>query len=159
MKSQKRGNTGLCFEVASETDRLRTEACAETEIAVPCIGFDIEGPTTANVGEVVDLSLNVKNECDEPLEDIQLTIRYDQGLVFPGHSNPAAFRFSELQFGESAHSHFSSMSKRLGHVVLKLRFRPKAATLHWRGVVSRLAKELGAAPVPVRVRKTIRDWS
>ncbi len=101
MKSQKRGNTGLCFEVASETDRLRTEACAETEIAVPCIGFDIEGPTTANVGDVVDLSLNVKNECDEPLEDIQLTIRYDQGLVFPGYSNPAKFQFSELQFGES----------------------------------------------------------
>jgi hypothetical protein len=101
LKSQKRGNVGLCFEVASQTDRLRTEACAETEISVPCIGFSIDGPTTARIGEQVTFNLNVLNQCNEPLEDIRLRVRHDQGLLRPGSPNPATFELPILQYDET----------------------------------------------------------
>jgi uncharacterized repeat protein (TIGR01451 family) len=101
MKSQKRGSVGMCYEVLSDADQLRTEACAETEIIAPCIALDIDGPTTANVGDEVLFNLNVQNQCDEPLENIQLTIRHDQGLLRPGKSNPATFELPRLQFGET----------------------------------------------------------
>lgn len=101
LKSQQRGSSGLCFEVASATDQLRTEACATTEVSAPCIGMNIDGPTTAQVGDDVVFNLNVQNQCDEPIEDIQVTIRHDQGLLRPGKSNPATFKFPILQFGET----------------------------------------------------------
>ncbi len=100
-KSDKRGNMGLCFEVASDSDRLRTEACSETEIALPCIGFDIEGPTFARVGEELKFRLNVVNQCNEPLENVRMTIRLDQGLINPGYSNPVTFELERLQSNES----------------------------------------------------------
>lgn len=101
LKSQRRGNIGLCFEVASDQDRLRTEACAETEIAAPCIGLDIEGPTKTRVGEDVTFNFNVLNQCDEPLEDIELVVQYDTGLVASGIGNPIRFPISRLEFNEN----------------------------------------------------------
>ena len=101
LKSKKRGNVGMCFEVASDADRLRTEACAETEIAAPCLGLDIDGPTFARIGETVTFNLNVQNQCDEPLENIRLTVRHDQGLLNPGRSNPVSFDLDKLQFNET----------------------------------------------------------
>ena len=101
LKSQRRGNVSLCFEVASDQDRLRTEACAETEIAAPCIGLDIEGPTKARVGDDVTFNFNVLNQCDEMLEDIELVVQYDTGLVASGMGNPIRFPISRLQFNEN----------------------------------------------------------
>ncbi len=101
LKSQRRGNVGLCFEVASDQDRLRTEACAETEIAAPCIGLDIEGPTKTRVGDDVTFNFNVTNQCDEPLEDIELVVQYDTGLVASGMGNPIRYPISRLEFNEN----------------------------------------------------------
>ena len=101
MKSKKRGNVGMCFEVASASDRLQTEACAETEIVLPCIGYRIDGPTTATVGDNVSFNLSVENQCDEPLEDIEIIVDYAPGLLRPGKSNPATFRNPILQVGEN----------------------------------------------------------
>jgi uncharacterized repeat protein (TIGR01451 family) len=100
-KSNKPGNVGLCFEVVSDSDRLRTEACSETEIALPCVGFGIDGPTVARVGETVNFRLNVTNQCPDPLQQVRMTIRLDQGLVMPGYSNPVTFELDQLQFNES----------------------------------------------------------
>ena len=97
MKSKKRGNVGMCFEVASATDRLQTEACAETEIVLPCIGFDIDGPTTARVGDSISYRLNLENQCDEPLENVRVKVAYDTGLIRPGKSNPAIFELDGTQ--------------------------------------------------------------
>lgn len=101
MKSKKRGSVGMCFEVASATDRLQTEACAETEIVMPCIGYRVDGPTTATVGDNILFNLSVENQCDEPLENIEVRVNYDPGLVRPGKSNPAIFTNQILQSGES----------------------------------------------------------
>ena len=107
MKSKKRGNVGMCFEVASATDRLQTEACAETEIILPCIGFSVDGPTTARVGDSISYRLNLENQCDEPLENVRVKVAYDTGLIRPGKSNPAIFELDGsqgapfLQFGET----------------------------------------------------------
>jgi uncharacterized repeat protein (TIGR01451 family) len=100
-KSKKRGSVGICFEVVSDSDRLRTEACSETEIALPCIGFDVVGPTVARVGETVNFNLNTTNQCDEPLESLMMTIRLDQGLVSPGRGNPFTYELKRLQSQES----------------------------------------------------------
>ncbi len=100
-KSKKRGSTGICFEVLSESDRLRTEACGETEISVPCLGLDISGPTTARVGESITFNLNVQNQCDEALEGIRLIARHPNGLLRPGKSSPAVYDLDQLQFNET----------------------------------------------------------
>ena len=99
-KSNKRGNNGLCFEVASESDRLRTEACAQIEIAVPCLVLKVDGPETAIVGNDVIFNFEVSNQCDEELEDIDLVLRYDTGLYADGRSNPIRTKFDKLSFGE-----------------------------------------------------------
>ncbi|MFT7633434.1 MAG: hypothetical protein ACI87E_004490, partial [Mariniblastus sp.] len=101
MKSKKQGNVGMCFEVVSATDRLQTEACAETEIITPCIAYRLQGPSTANVGDTISFDLSVENRCDEALENIEIIVSYDPGLVRPGKSNPARFENPILQVGES----------------------------------------------------------
>ena len=99
-KSNKRGNNGLCFEVASDSDRLRTEACAQVEIAVPCLVLKVDGPETAIVGNDVVFNFKVSNQCDEELEDIDMVLRYDGGLYADGRSNPIRTQFDKLSFGE-----------------------------------------------------------
>jgi len=99
-KSNKRGNNGLCFEVASDSDRLRTEACAQIEIAVPCLVLKVDGPETAIVGNDVVFNFKVSNQCDEELKDIDLVLRYDAGLYADGRSNPIRTKFDKLSFGE-----------------------------------------------------------
>ncbi len=99
-KSNKRGNNGLCFEVASDSDRLRTEACAQVEIAVPCLVLKVDGPETAIVGNDVIFNFKVSNQCDEDLEDIDLVLRYDAGLYADGRSNPIRKKFDKLSFGQ-----------------------------------------------------------
>ena len=99
-KSNKRGNNGLCFEVASDSDRLRTEACAQVEIAVPCLVVKVDGPETAIVGNDVIFNFKVSNQCDEELEDIDMVLRYDAGLYADGRSNPIRTKFEKLSFGE-----------------------------------------------------------
>jgi len=84
LRSKKRGNVGMCFEVASETDRLRTEACAQTEVTGACIGLEIEGPDTANVGDEVTYEIGLVNQCEEPLRNVQLRITPDAGLIASG---------------------------------------------------------------------------
>ena len=101
LKSQKRGNVGMCFEVASATDQLFTEACTETEIILPCVGFDIDGPTTARQGAEIPFNINIENQCDEPLENIVVKLTHDPGLVRLGQPNPKFYSLPLLQFGES----------------------------------------------------------
>lgn len=91
MRSAAQGTKRICFEVASSTDNLQTEACAETEIAAPCIGLQINGPTEARVGDTVNFDFQIVNQCNEPLEDVQMEIRFDDGLAAPGFPSPIAF--------------------------------------------------------------------
>ncbi len=88
LRSDQRGPLQLCFEVASQTDQLQTEACAETTIAVPCIGLQINGPTQAQLGDQVDFVFDVTNQCDEPLENVMVRVQYDPGLEAIGIPNP-----------------------------------------------------------------------
>lgn len=100
LKSNRRGNAGLCFEVASDSDRLRTEACSQTEISAPCLGLMIDGPSAARVGDDVVYKFIVENQCDEPIEDIELQVGYDPGLFADGRTNPVVTRIKELNFGQ-----------------------------------------------------------
>lgn len=100
LKSSKRGQNELCFEVSSDTDQLRTEACASTLVAAPCIGLQIEGPTTAEVGSSVVYTIQVINQCDDALSNIRLQVQYDDGLGATNLSNPIIADVGSLQFGE-----------------------------------------------------------
>ncbi len=89
MRSSERGPKQLCFEVASQSDQLKTEACAETEITVPCIGLKINGPTTANVGDNATFNFDITNQCDRPLENLVVRLAWDEGLAAEGEvANP-----------------------------------------------------------------------
>jgi hypothetical protein len=100
LKSNTRGQNELCFEVSSQTDQLQTEACAQTEISVPCLGLEIEGPDAARVGDQVRFNIAIVNQCDDPLEGIQLQIQYDAGLLATGLGNPIRANVPSLSPGE-----------------------------------------------------------
>jgi hypothetical protein len=101
LKTKKRGTVGLCFEVASESDRLKTEACAQTEINAACIGLEVEGPETAAVGDEIVYNIGIVNQCDEPLRNIRMRLAPDPGLVAAGtSSNIIEVSIPELGFGE-----------------------------------------------------------
>ncbi len=100
-KTSKRGNVGLCFEVVSATERLATEACTQTEIRLPCIGFTIDGPNFARVNDSLTFRMNIQNQCDEPLNNLRLRFRHDEGLLHPGFSNPETFQLERLQINDS----------------------------------------------------------
>jgi uncharacterized repeat protein (TIGR01451 family) len=100
LKSSKRGQIEVCFEVSSDTDQLRTSACPATLIAAPCIGLEIDGPTTADVGSNVMYNIQVVNQCDEALTNIRLQVQYDEGLAATGLANPIVADIGTLQFGE-----------------------------------------------------------
>ena len=100
LKSNQRGNNELCFQVSSEADQLSTEACAQTEISAPCIGLQIEGPSEGQVGERVLFDIIVVNQCDEPLDNMQLQIQYDAGLSATNLGNPIRAEIGTLQPGE-----------------------------------------------------------
>ena len=101
LKSNTRGNNELCFEVSSQTDQLKTEACAQTEVTVPCIGLQIDGPNAAKVGDQAKFDITVSNQCDERLENVALQIQYDPGLESPLLGNPIRNDIGELGPGES----------------------------------------------------------
>ena len=101
LKSKKRGNVGICFEVASQSDRLRTEACAQTEIAGACIGLEVSGPESARIGDEMFFNIAMINQCEEPLRNLQLRITPDAGLVATGRaSRVIETTIDELGFGE-----------------------------------------------------------
>lgn len=101
LKSKKRGNVGMCFEVASQSDRLRTEACAQTEISGACIGLEVAGPEFAKVGDEIIFDIGLVNQCDEPLRNVQLRITPDAGLVAQGRSSRVIeATIDEIAFGE-----------------------------------------------------------
>ena len=100
LKSSQRGQNELCFEVSSDTDQLRTEACATTLIAAPCIGLEIEGPTSAEVGSPAVFTIQVVNQCDEALNNVRLQVQYDEGLAATNLANPITADVGSLQYGE-----------------------------------------------------------
>ncbi len=100
LKSNTRGQNELCFEVSSQSDQLKTEACAQTEISVPCLGLQIEGPDAARVGDQVKFNIAILNQCDDPLEGIELQIQYDPGLLATGLGNPIRTNIANLKPGE-----------------------------------------------------------
>ena len=100
LKSKSRGNAELCFEVVSDTDQLKTEACAQTEIAAPCIGLKIEGPTTAKVGKQIEFQINVANQCEQALSNVRVEVQYDTGLDATGVGNPIGLELGTLDYNE-----------------------------------------------------------
>ena len=123
LKTEKLGNIGLCFEVLSQEDRLQTEACAETEIVQPCINLVIEGPGNVQVGDQANFLLRVENRCDQPLENVEMTIAYDPGLVRPGKSNPAKIRLVDnglMQVNQSETFPFTAIAQGAGQQCLNV---------------------------------------
>jgi len=101
LKSSQRGVKRLCFEVNSADDKLKTEACGETDVAAPCLGLEINGPREARMGEQASYTIKVVNQCDAPLRNITLNVQYDPGLRAVSLGNPIVANVGDLAFGES----------------------------------------------------------
>ncbi len=114
MRSQKQGNAALCFDVASQSDGLQTEACAQTEIGALCIGLDVDGPTTAAVGERLDFVLKVSNQCNESLSNLVLDVTYDPGLEVPGAGRRLQNSIESLAFGQTEEIPLSFIARQPG---------------------------------------------
>ncbi len=100
LRSPERGIKRACFRVASQSDSLETEACAETEVAAPCLGVRLDGPTTARVGDEFRFDIDVVNQCDEALENVRVSVQYDAGLNALQLGNPIEANIGTLRFGE-----------------------------------------------------------
>ncbi len=100
MKSDKRGMRRVCFGIASQTDNLQTQACAETEVAAPCIGMKIDGPSKAFVNDDVTFAITVFNQCDDALQDVYVEVNMDTNLVARDLPNPIRANVGNLAFGE-----------------------------------------------------------
>ena len=90
---------------------------AETEIAQPGIHLVIKGPYNVQVGDEADFLLRVENRFDQPLENVEITIAYDPGLVRPGRSNPAKIRLVDngsIQVSQSESFPFTAIAKGTG---------------------------------------------
>ena len=121
LKSDQLGNIGLCFEVLSSTDGLQTEACAQTEVIEPCIELDIDGPVNARLGDSVTWDIRVANRCDQPLQNVQMQIESDPGLVRPGKPNPTTINLDQnglLQVQDSASFPFTAQVQAPGQLCL-----------------------------------------
>lgn len=116
LDSQRLGTAGLCFEVLSETDQLQTEACAETEIVEPCFELTIDSPGTARIGDRVTFLIKIRNRCNQPLENVGLSIAYDPGLSHNG-PNPLSRRLDGsgmMNVGESLTFPFEAVAQATG---------------------------------------------
>lgn len=100
LRGDSRGIKRSCFRVASQSDQLQTEACAETEVAAPCLGVRLDGPTAARVGDEFDFNIELVNQCDQPLENVRVAVQLDAGLSALALSNPIEANVGRLQFGE-----------------------------------------------------------
>ncbi len=101
LKTNRPGPLTLCFDVASDTDQLKTQACAETEIVAPCIGLEVEGPDTARVGDEALFNIQIVNQCEEALENVILKLQYDTQLKPQGGMGPVIeAKIGRLEFGE-----------------------------------------------------------
>lgn len=99
-KSQVPGLLNVCFDVASESDQLQTQACAETEIVAPCIGLIIEGPESARVGETGTFNIEIVNQCEEALENVVLNLQYDPQIRAIGLGQVIEAELGRLEFGQ-----------------------------------------------------------
>lgn len=101
LKSNQPGLLQLCFDVASEADQLKTQACGETEIVAPCIGLEVEGPETARVGDEILFNIQVVNQCEQALENVVLNLQFDPQLRPQGGMGPVIeAEVGRLEFGE-----------------------------------------------------------
>lgn len=100
LRSDQRGLKRACFRVASASDRLETEACAETEVAAPCLGVRLNGPTSARINDDLTFEIELVNQCNENLENVRIAVQYDAGLTATGLGNPIEANVGTLRFGE-----------------------------------------------------------
>jgi hypothetical protein len=100
LRGETRGMKRVCFTVSSQNDNLSTEACAETEVAAPCLGLAVTGNSSGVVGQQATFKVDVYNQCDEPLENVTITASYEAGLAVPGMANPIVLQIGRLEFGE-----------------------------------------------------------
>ncbi len=100
LRGDSRGIKRSCFRVASQSDQLQTEACAETEVAAPCLGVRLDGPTAARMGDDFDFNIELVNQCDQPLENVRVAVQLDAGLSALALSNPIEANVGRLAFGE-----------------------------------------------------------
>lgn len=102
LKSRRAGKRKVCFSVTSIEDGIGPiDACLESTVAVPCIGLKINGPTAAEIGEVLNYRLRIENQCEQPISGINLVANFDSGLEYPGETSPIQQRLTrQIKYGE-----------------------------------------------------------
>ena len=101
-KSSAPGTQQICFDVASEQDQLKTQACGEIEVALACIGLVVDGPDTARVGDQATFNIQIVNQCEEALENVVLNVQYDPQLEpTDGLGRVIEAKIGTLDFGQS----------------------------------------------------------
>ena len=103
LKTTQQGTKRTCFEAASIPDNLRTDACIDTFVAVPCLAMRVSGPSQAQTGDQLSYKIEISNECEQDLAGMQLEVNFDEGFEAPGHTSPMVYGpISEpLRFGET----------------------------------------------------------
>ncbi len=68
--------------VATSADVARMEASVDTRV-IPAGGLKarwLQSPQTAHVGDIVEYTLEVQNDSNQPMNEVTVTIQFDEGL-------------------------------------------------------------------------------
>lgn len=97
-----RGQLKTCFVAAASNIEKQIEACVDTRIETPCLGFRFESePQKAQVGQVANYRMVITNQCEQPLSNVRVEADFDPGFQLPGESSPIGLEPFDLPFGGS----------------------------------------------------------
>jgi uncharacterized repeat protein (TIGR01451 family) len=64
-------------------DGAQSEDCATTDLQGQSLSITLEGPATANVGDRVEYDVVLRNESNQPVNNLNLRAEFDAGLEHP----------------------------------------------------------------------------
>lgn len=96
------GQLKTCFVAAASNIEKQIEACVDTKIETPCLGFRFENePQQVPVGQTANYRMVISNQCEQPLTNIRVEADFDPGFQLPGETSPIGLEPFDLPFGGS----------------------------------------------------------
>lgn len=88
---------------ATSRDGLRSGNSFDTRVVKPTVSVDVQGPTTARVGEQVQYRVQIANRGTSPLMNVTVTDTFDPGLQhLQGERSPIRRSIGRLEPGQTS---------------------------------------------------------
>ena len=98
---ERRGQLRCCVSAEADSN-LTADACATTNVVVPSLEIELEGPEKAEVGEQVQFRFRVRNTGVEPITNVVLVDNFDSGFRHASATSPIRRTIGDLAAGEQS---------------------------------------------------------